>query len=142
MNYGSLKSYVKSACASVFSENISIDKFDEEKEFQGDDTPIVAFRLKCTFYPSGLDIDVYDKHTDGKEFYFFGKTQITSKDYLEVYKNLSRGDQLDLIQMVEEELVYQLDLYMVKPYIKDVQIFDDENHKIEHTESIIRVKEI
>ena len=142
MNYEGLKSYVKSACASVFSENISTDKFDEEKERQGNDTPIVAFILKCTFLPSGLDIEVYDRHIDGNEYFFFSKSELTSKDDVEVYKNLSRGDQLDLIQTVEEELVYQLDLYMVKPYIKDVQIFDDENHKIEHTESIIKVKEI
>ena len=129
MNYESLKSYTKSACASVFSENISIDKFNEEKEYQGDDTPIVAFRLRCAFLPSGLDIEVHDIHKDGKEFYFFGKIEITSKDNLDIYKTLSRGDQLDLIQTVEEELIYQLDLYMVKPYIKDVQIFNDENIK-------------
>ncbi len=142
MNYEGLKSYVKSACTSVFSENISVDKFNEEKERQGNDTPIVAFVLKCTFMDSGLDIEVYDRHTDGEEYLFFSKSELTSKDDVDVYKNLSRGDQLNLIQTIEEELVYQLDLYMVKPYIKDVQIFDDENRKIEHTESIIKVKDI
>lgn len=141
MNYESLKSYVKSICTSEFSEKLTINEIKAEKERLGVDNPIVAFTLKCTFFPSEPSIDVCFAFADGRQFLYFAKT-FEPKDYLAIYQTLSRGEQLDLVQTIEEELVYQLDLYMVKPYIQDVQIFDDENHKIEHTEAIIKVKEI
>lgn len=141
MAFNEINKQLKQHCAKDFAEKISLNNINDDKEKHGITEPIYAYELRCVFLKDSIDIYVDHMVKDGTQYLFF-MSMFNIKEDLEAYQNLSRADQLDLVKTVEEEFTYQLDLYMVKPYIKDIKIFDDENKKVEHTESIVKVKEI
>lgn len=120
-------------------------KFDFDFSING----LLSFREAVVDHPiDRLEIDLmFDKDSLSicMFFLFDGRKQPYKTYHIDgedMFKDLSREDEEKLVNAIYKDILYQLRLYSIDPFIIEKEIFDSADGKIEHTEAITKIKKL